>query len=109
MDLSDKGLGYRDKYLGDAASWWMWEGEYAESRLRQTKEPKRHLLEVKGIGNKVADCICLFGMHQLDAFPVDVHIKRILNREYNGEMPKWAESKYAGLFQQYLFYYELAR
>ena len=107
MDLSDKGLGYRDKYLEDAASWWMWEGEYAESRLRQTKEPKRHLLEVKGIGNKVAECICLFGLHHLDAFPVDTHIRKILDREYGGELPDWAFGKYAGLFQQYLFYYNL--
>ena len=107
MNLSDKGLGYRDKYLEDAASWWMWEGEYAESRLRQTKEPKRHLLEVKGIGNKVADCICLFGLHHLDAFPVDTHIKKIIDREYDGELPDWAKSKYAGLFQQYMFYYSL--
>lgn len=107
MDLSDKGLGYRDKYLGDAASWWMWEGEYAESRLRQTKEPKRHLLEVKGIGNKVADCICLFGLHHLDAFPIDTHVRNILNREYNSKLPNWIGNKYSGLFQQYLFFYEI--
>ena len=107
MDLSDKGLGYRDEYLIDAADWWIWKGEYAESRLRQTKKPKRYLLEVKGIGNKVADCICLFGLHRLNAFPIDTHIKTILDREYNGKLPEWAESKYAGLFQQYIFYYEL--
>ena len=40
-------------------------------------------------------------------FPVDVHIKRIIDREYDGELPEWANSKYAGLFQQYIFYYEL--
>ena len=107
MILSDKGLGYRDKYLKDAASWWMWEGEYAESRLRHTKEPEKHLLEIYGIGNKVVDCICLFGLHHLDAFPVDTHIRKILDREYDGELPEWANSKYAGLFQQYIFYYSL--
>ena len=64
-------------------------------------------MKIKGVGGKVSNCICLFGMHQLDAFPVDVHIKRILNREYDGELPEWANSKYAGLFQQYIFYYEL--
>ena len=64
-------------------------------------------MKIKGIGNKVADCICLFGLHHLDAFPIDTHIKKILDREYNGEIPSWAESKYAGLFQQYIFYYEL--
>lgn len=107
MDLSDKGLGYRDNYLKDVASWWMQNSKYAKLRLEHTKEPKKHLLEVKGIGNKVADCICLFGLHRLDTFPVDTHIKKIIDREYNGKMPKWADNKYAGLFQQYIFYYEL--
>ena len=83
------------------------EGEYAESRLRQAKEPKRHLLEVKGIGNKVADCICLFGLYHLDAFPIDTHVRNILNREYNSKLPNWIGNKYSGLFQQYLFFYEI--
>ena len=104
MDLSDKGLGYRDEYLIDAADWWIWEDE-----CPLVEEPKTEFMKIKGVGEKVSNCICLFGMHQLDAFPVDVHIKRILNREYNGELPEWAFGKYAGLFQQYLFYYELAR
>ena len=68
---------------------------------------KKELMKIKGIGHKVADCICLFGLHHLDAFPIDTHIKKILDREYNGEIPEWAESKYAGLFQQHIFYYEL--
>ena len=107
MDLTDKGLGYRDKYLEDACKWWICEEGYVESRLRNVKEPKQHLLEIKGVGNKVADCICLFGLHNLKAFPIDTHIKKIIDREYNGKMPDWVENKYSGLFQQYLFYYEL--
>ena len=51
--------------------------------------------------------VSLFSLHYLDSFPQDVHIKRIVDREYNGKLPKWAESKYAGLFQQYVFYYEI--
>ena len=84
----------------------MWEGEYAESKLRHTKEPEKHLLEIYGIGNKVCACICLFGLHMLDSFPIDTHIQKILDREYNGNLPDWVNSKYAGLFQQYLFYFE---
>ena len=64
-------------------------------------------MKIKGIGEKVANCILLFGLHYLDSFPQDVHIKRIIDREYDGELPEWANSKYAGLFQQYLFYYEV--
>ncbi len=107
MDLSDKGLGYRDNYLKAAALWWMREGEYTEKILEKAKEPKKLLMDIKGVGNKVADCICLFGLHRLDAFPVDTHIKDIINREYGGKMPEWVNDKYAGLYQQYIFYYEL--
>ena len=103
MDLSDKGLGYRDQYIKNIAPWCVYSDEYIEI----TKDAKKRLLEFKGIGEKVASCICLFGIHQLNAFPQDVHIKRIVDREYDGELPDWAKSKYAGLFQQYIFYYSL--
>ena len=59
------------------------------------------------IGERVANCILLFGLHYLDVFPVDTHIRKIIDREYDGELPDWAFGKYAGLFQQYIFYYEL--
>lgn len=102
MDLSDKGLGYRDKYIKDACDF------YSNWNWFQEKLPERKdLLEIYGVGNKIADCICLFALHKLDSFPIDTHIKKIIDREYNGNLPEWANSKYAGLFQQYIFYYEL--
>lgn len=107
MDLSGIGLGYRDEYLKDAAFWWADRAGCIERELRTSENPRKILKEVKGVGNKVADCICLFGLHCLDAFPIDTHIKNIIDREYNGEMPEWINSEYAGLFQQYIFYYEL--
>lgn len=107
MELSDKGLGYRDKYLKEAAVWWIRAGECVESGLQDTETPKERLLEIKGVGNKVADCICLFGLHRLAAFPVDTHVRKILDREYGGRLPDWSGLKYAGLFQQYIFYQEL--
>ena len=106
MDLADKGLGYRDEYIRNAC--------YARATTFTDDDlelgyvnAKAQLMKIKGIGEKVANCILLFSLHYLNAFPVDTHIRKILDREYNGEMPEWAESKYAGLFQQYLFYYEL--
>ena len=108
MDLSDKGLGYRDKYLKDAASWWDEEEGYGEFTLRNTNNPEKYLLKIHGIGNKVCACIVLFGLHRLDSFPQDTHIKKIIDREYDSKMPDWANSKYAGLFQQYVFYYEIS-
>ena len=107
IDLSNKGLGYRDKYLINAVMWDFWKFADPLLVLNTIENPKIELMKIKGIGNKVADCICLFGLHKLDSFPQDTHIKKIIDREYNGEMPEWTQSKYAGLFQQYLFYYEL--
>ncbi len=101
MDLSDKGLGYRDKYIESAILWW-W--AYLKDINKNFKES---LMKIKGVGNKVADCICLFSLHQLDNFPIDTHIKKIIEREYDGKMPEWVNCKYAGLFQQYLFFHEL--
>ena len=38
------------------------------------------LISKKGIGPKVADCVCLFGLSHRDAFPVDTHIKQLLSK-----------------------------
>ena len=64
------------------------------------------LKDILGVGDKVADCVILFGLHHLEAFPIDTHIKQVIDREYGGKMPECVHSKYAGVFQQYIFYYE---
>lgn len=107
MDLSNKGLGYRDNYLKDAACWYLDLGIYKNLKQQHTDSLHQYLMLIKGVGEKVANCICLFGLHRLNSFPIDTHIKKIMDREYNGKMPEWVDSKYAGLFQQYLFYYDL--
>ena len=111
MDLSNKGLGYREKYIKklcitfpNMASFFLTNRYFWNMKYKDAKDL---LMKEEGIGKKVADCICLFALHYLEAFPQDVHIKRIIDREYDGELPDWAFGKYAGLFQQYLFYYEL--
>ena len=67
-----------------------------------------------GVGPKVASCIALFGMGRIDSFPVDVWMKRVMNRLYGFEekdvqgMLQFAADQfgaYGGLAQQYLFYY----
>lgn len=105
--LSNMGLGYRDKYLLNASSGWIINGGYSYLESETYEEAKERLMKIKGVGDKVSDCTCLFGLHHLEAFPVDTHIRKILDREYDGEMPTWVDSKYAGLFQQYLFYYDI--
>lgn len=61
---------------------------------------------VRGIGSKVADCICLYGLHILEACPIDVWMKRIIADKYNGVYPKWIDSSYAGYYHQLCFYYK---
>lgn len=106
MDLSDKGLGYRDKYIKDACKHFM-NPNYV--KLLHNKDHgivRDALKDICGVGDKVADCVRLFGLHHLEAFPIDTHIKQVIDREYGGKMPDWVQSKYAGIFQQYIFYFE---
>lgn len=77
-------------------------------------ELKEKLMEMPGIGPKVADCILLFAFHRRETFPVDVWIKRVMETLFIGhEVPKKLVDNYArdifgenaGYAQQYLFYY----
>ena len=82
-----------------AAGWLLEEGyEGAVSKL----------LQIKGIGRKVADCVCLFGLHCVEAFPMDTHMKKIEREHYRSGFPLEKYNGCAGIMQQYLFYYDLA-
>ena len=63
------------------------------------------LLAVPGVGEKVANCVMLFGYHRLARFPRDVWINRIEEREYAGAFPTERYPDSAGALQQYIFYY----
>ena len=52
-----------------------------------------------GIGKKVANCVCLFGLHHIDAFPVDTWIEKILNEHYY-DAEKYKDLPKARLFDQ---------
>jgi len=118
LSLSDLAViraGFRDKYIKAAAEAVV-NGDLSLDTLRSmpTPEAKKALMSVKGIGNKVSDCILLFGLGRADSFPVDVWIKRIMEYCYfDGEQPikvisEFAENKFGalgGYAQQYLFFY----
>lgn len=72
-------------------------------------EARTELMRLPGIGGKVADCICLFALHQMDAFPVDTHIQKVLDARYGGKFPFDKYKGCAGVMQQYIFYYDLNR
>ena len=73
------------------------------------KAARKELLGLYGVGEKVADCICLFGLHQLDAFPVDTHIRQALDAHYKRGFPNRRYKSCRGVMQQYIFYYELMK
>ena len=68
------------------------------------EDAKAELMKIKGVGVKVADCTLLFGMHRIEAFPVDVWVKRILAELYPDGFPtEYYETQ--GIAQQYLFHW----
>jgi len=108
-------VGFRAPYILDASRK-VASGLISEERLRAADpaEAKRELLTIKGVGEKIADCVLLFGLGKRSAFPVDVWIKRIMNELYfdheasNVEIMSLAKElygEYGGYAQQYLFYY----
>lgn len=108
-DLSQKRLGYREKYLKATAEMAM---GYDLRRIGRMNygNAKEALIEFEGVGEKVADCVLLFGYGFLEAFPVDVWIAREMGRSYGvrgeraiREFAKRKWGKYAGYAQQYLY------
>ena len=68
-------------------------------------EAKRELLKLSGVGEKVADCVALFGLGHTEAFPIDVWIRRALKENFPKDFDPATLGEYAGLAQQYIFYY----
>lgn len=100
--------GFRAKYIHDAASK-VSSGEVLLSDVEKAESyeaAEKILLSVKGVGAKVAACTLLFGYARYDAFPVDVWIKRVLEKHFSKDFDYHTFGKYAGLAQQYLFYFE---
>lgn len=105
-DLAPLRSGYRAPYiLAAAKAVASGELDLEETALLPCNEARAELKKLGGVGDKVSNCVVLFGLHQLDAFPVDVWIKRALA----ANMPKGFDpsslGKYAGLAQQYMFYH----
>ena len=101
-------LGYRSKYVvRTARSIVSGEVDLEAIRKMSYKKAKEELLKLFGVGDKVADCICLFALHQLEAFPRDTHINQALEKHYKRGFPNRRYKGIQGIMQQYIFYYEL--
>lgn len=107
-DLKGCNLGYRSKYVVRAAkSVADRELDLEEVSKMPYHKAREELLKLYGVGEKVADCICLFALHNLQAFPVDTHIRQAMEQHYTKGFPISRYKGFQGIIQQYIFYYEL--
>jgi N-glycosylase/DNA lyase len=131
-ELLKCGLGYRVKYVSRTAKM-VYENGFGFEGLRRTayEKAREELLNFPGVGLKVADCVLLFSLGRLEAFPVDVWIRRVILAYYAEHFPKESIKKlsekkslsnseyrklslfgrtyfgeYAGYAQEYLYHYE---
>ncbi len=130
--LADCGLGYRARYVSETARR-IYEGKFDLDRIKRLdcEGARRELLNLPGVGPKVADCVLLFSLRRLGAFPVDVQIRRALLRHYSkhlgeefverisnvrslscsdyGKLSLFGRKyfgEYAGYAQEYLYHFE---
>lgn len=105
--IYDIGLGYRADYINRLVV------DIVEGRndiLDTSEELDTLTIDCKlqniyGIGPKVSNCILLFAFNKYDAFPVDTWINRVITNEFKGNLDIDRFGKYAGIIQQFLFYY----
>lgn len=113
-DFRSLKTGFRAPYLCDAILHLNEWGEMESFADLSYEEAKNKLMTIKGVGDKVANCVLLFGLGYTSAFPVDVWIKRIMESIYFKEdtskdkimdYAKERFGEYGGYAQQYLFYF----
>lgn len=131
-DLLDCGLGYRSKYVLETTKLILKNNSFlSELEIESYDQAKKQLIQLPGVGHKVADCILLFSLGKTNAFPVDIWVKRAIVNHYSDHfdsqfLSKISDSrsisnsayqkinefgrkyfgKYAGYAQEYLFHFE---
>ncbi len=104
-DLAPLRAGFRAKYIIDAAQK-VASGEVDFKKIQENSIEfgREELQKIKGVGAKVAECTLLYGFHKLEAFPIDVWVKRIMAEMYPNGLPECTKG-YEGIAQQYLFHW----
>lgn len=106
-ELRECSVGFRDKYIIEISEFINDISTFMPDLTNaKYSTAMRMLKNFNGIGDKVANCICLFSLHHIQAFPVDTHIKQIINKHYNGSLDISKYGDIAGIVQQYMFYYK---
>ena len=105
--IRDLKVGFRAPYIIDAAAKFSrGEIDFDVVTSGSLDAAIEELRKVKGVGLKVASCAALFGFGRMDAFPVDVWMKRSIERHFPLGIDPAVFGDYAGIAQQFLFYYE---
>ena len=105
QDYKDMKFGFRAKYLADAVAKVL-SGEIDETTVKSLpyEEAQKYLMQIKGVGPKVADCVLLFSCRQYESFPKDVWIKKAMAQLFPNGFPQCCKG-YEGIAQQYIFHY----
>lgn len=119
-DLRELGTGFRDKRIYKTTQMILKKEVDLEilKKMNNTGEMRNELLKLDGVGEKVADCILLFALRRFDSFPVDVWVRRVMNKLFihNEDETKVNKNQIRdvayelfgdieGIAQQYLFYW----
>ena len=104
-DYKEMKFGFRAKYLADAVAKVL-DGTISEDVVKSLSyaEAQQYLMQIKGVGPKVADCVLLFSCRQYRSFPKDVWIKKAMAQLFPNGIPKEIEG-WEGIAQQYIFHY----
>jgi N-glycosylase/DNA lyase len=120
-------LGFRDRTLRDVAGQVLERGDGWLLGLRQASyaDAREQLLEIKGVGRKIADCVCLFALDKDEVVPVDTHIRQIATERWMPDLRTKTLTDavysritaefvdryggFAGWAQQFLYYEDLTR
>ena len=105
-DLAVIRAGYRAEYIiADAKAVANGNLDLDALKTCDYREAIKTLRGIRGVGEKVANCVVLFGLYHMEAFPVDVWMKRALREHFPADFDPTSLGAYAGLAQQYIFYY----
>lgn len=112
-DFEDLGFGYRSKYIYEFIQNYP---KFLDEPISDFEEFNKKLLKIKGIGQKVADCIQMFAFGNLEVFIIDTWMKKFMLKNYYKETKKRLEKelrelgkkmfgKWAGYAQEFIFRY----
>jgi N-glycosylase/DNA lyase len=100
-DFLKLGLGFRSSYLVDFCNK-INEEILEEFEKEKTETIKKFLMNIKGVGNKISDCILLYSFKRLECFPIDIWVARALLKLFNKELKEFLkEINIQSIFKKY--------